>query len=309
MAVSGAMRPWGRTCTGATDSDMETSVTSDPAMAETEVDRILRRAGEVDDDQIDLAETALALAALDRPRTGLEWYRGHLDQLTEVVRARAGDEADVDAAAEALQAVFGRHFGYAGDDKSYDDLQNANLMRVIDRRKGLPVALGILYITVARRLGWDMQGLNFPGHFLIRLEVGAGRAILDPFAGGLRRETPELRDLIKAMGGVEAELRPEYHQPVGNRAILFRLQNNRKTRSLQAGSAQAAMAAMAPLLLIDPHEPYLWRELGILHIACGNPSDALRWLQRFLDAGPERVEPALLHQAATLIQRLKSTLN
>jgi regulator of sirC expression with transglutaminase-like and TPR domain len=157
----------------------------------------LRHVGTQADAEIDLAETALALAALERPEVSLDRYRDHLARLTDAVAEQAAHSPeDVEARVAALRAVLAEHYGYAGDALTYDDLQNANLMRVIDRRKGLPVALGILYIGTARNLGWDIHGLNFPGHFLIRLNQAGERAILDPFNGGQTRTVMELRDLL-----------------------------------------------------------------------------------------------------------------
>src|SRR3546814_18868046 len=83
-------------------------------------------------------------------------------------------------------------------------MSNADMMRVIDRRRGLPVALGILYLHGARAQGWPICGLNFPGHFLLRLDLGAERTIIDPFHGGETRDAAALRALLKTMAGEAA---------------------------------------------------------------------------------------------------------
>ena len=98
----------------------------------------------------------------------------------------------------ALHEVLAERHGFRGDDQNYDDLENANLISVIERRRGLPVALAILYLDAARRLGWPAEGLNFPGHFMIRLAAADGRGVLDPFAGGELRDAPELRRAAEA---------------------------------------------------------------------------------------------------------------
>src|SRR4029077_16348765 len=135
--------------------------------------------------------------------------------------------------AQVLSEVICGEFRYCGDEETYDDLDNANLMRVIERRKGLPVALGILYLTVARSQGWAAAGLNFPGHFLIRLESRDGRrAIIDPFHEGRVLETPASRQLLKVVSGQAGELEASHYKAVSNRDILLRLQNNVKTRRL-----------------------------------------------------------------------------
>src|SRR5690242_14093668 len=145
----------------------------------------LRELGASGERILPIAEAALALASFERPRIAPTRYRQHLRLLARDVGrhpgAAAGDGAEP---AGALNQVIPLKHGYSGDTLTYDDLQNANLMRVVDRRKGLPVALGILYMHAGRAQGWETVGLAFPGHFLIRLSDGPERLILDPFHGG-----------------------------------------------------------------------------------------------------------------------------
>src|SRR6185369_12533717 len=180
---------------------------------------------------IDLAEAALACAALDRPDIELDSYRQHLGSLTTDLRqlvkledaAIETDDQVLAARVDMLRNVLASRHGYRGDEATYDDLQNADLARVIDRRRGLPVALAILYIQTARNLGWQIEGVNFPGHFLIRLRVGGQAAILDPFDQGAPRSIVELREKLKALVGEKAELKLEHSAAVGDRDILLRL--------------------------------------------------------------------------------------
>src|ERR1700722_4125670 len=131
-----------------------------------------------------IAEAALALASFERPRVGPTRYREHLQLLARDVGNHPGGAGDVAERVRALNEIILLKYGYSGDALTYDDLQNANLMRVVDRRKGLPVALGILFLHAARAQGWESIGLGFPGHFLIRLSEGPERLIVDPFHGG-----------------------------------------------------------------------------------------------------------------------------
>src|SRR5437763_3546597 len=146
--------------------------------------RYLRELGAAGSPVLPIGEAALALASFERPRVALSRYRQHLATLARDVGRHAGATGDLAAQAHALNEIILLKHGYSGDELTYDDLQNANLMRVVDRRKGLPVALGILYLHAARSQGWDAAGLAFPGHFLIRLADGAERVIVDPFHGG-----------------------------------------------------------------------------------------------------------------------------
>ncbi len=148
---------------------------------------VLAAVGSLEDSEINIADAGLALAALGRQRTAPEPYQEHLAAIgTEMQTAAANADCNAEgdaglfARGTTLSKVLAGVFTYQGDRATYDDLQNANLMHVIDRRKGLPVALAILYIHAARSQGWAIEGVNFPGHFVVRL-VNAGRAlILDP---------------------------------------------------------------------------------------------------------------------------------
>jgi regulator of sirC expression with transglutaminase-like and TPR domain len=260
----------------------------------------LERAGEAPDEAIDLAETALALAALERPRVGLDWYRRHLADLSEACAREAGEGVG------GLGRAIGGVYGYHGDVQTYEDLQNANLMRVIDRRKGLPVALGILYLHAARAQGWSAAGLNFPGHFLIRVDTGAERAILDPFHEGHLCDPASLRGLLKTLAGNDAELRPEHYQPVGDREILLRLQNNIKLRLLQADQAERATDVIGTMLTLAPGHAGLWREAGLIHAHLGNVRAAVGALERVIDLADD---DTVLHEAAVLLQQLKANLH
>src|SRR5262249_29375802 len=146
-------------------------------------ERFLRELGADPSPVLPIAEAALALAAFERPRVALGRYREHLEALGRDIGRHPGAAGPIEARVRALNEIILLKHGYGGDELTYDDIQNANLMRVVDRRKGLPVALGILYLHGARAQGWDAVGLGFPGHFLIRLSDGADRLTLNPFHG------------------------------------------------------------------------------------------------------------------------------
>ena len=276
------------------------------ADTKAEAEAILTRTAGQADAEIDLAEAALALAALDRPQVPLARYRAHLAELAgDVGNEARAREHGVDQAAALARVLFER-YGYEGDRLTYDDLQNANLMRVIDRRKGLPVALGILMIHAARAQGWDMVGLAFPAHFLVRLESGGGRLILDPFAGGRVLGPAELRELLKEVAGEGAELKPSHYEPVGNRAVLLRLQNNLKTRLIQEQKLEAAGRVLTRMLLFAPDEPQLWREAGMLEARLGNLKRAIGLIETYRQKSPGEAQR---RQAAVLLQELAQRLH
>jgi regulator of sirC expression with transglutaminase-like and TPR domain len=269
-------------------------------------ERFLREVGGSRSARLPIAEAALALASFDRPRVGLARYSRHLATLAADVARRTTSGPDLAARANALNEIILLKHGYSGDELTYDDLQNANLMRVIDRRKGLPVALGILYLDAARAQGWDAVGLGFPGHFLIRLSDGGGRLILDPFHGGRILEAAALRELLKAIAGQEIELSPDHYAPVSDRDVLLRLQNNVKSRLLQAQRFEEAVRVIETMRMLAPDLAELAREAGLVHAQLGNMRAAVKAMEEFV---ANAAEGAARHEAAVLLQQLKSKLN
>ena len=268
--------------------------------------RFLRDLGASGEQVLPIAEAAFALASFERPRVGPSRYREHLQRLARDVGRHVGAAGDVAARAGALNEIILLKYGYTGDELTYDDLQNANLMRVVDRRKGLPVALGILYMHAGRAQGWDTVGLAFPGHFLIRLSDGPERLILDPFHGGQVCGAVELRELLKVTTGQESELQAEYYTPVSDRDVLLRLQNNLKARLLQAERLERAVGVVETMLMLAPDLAELWREAGILHARLGNLRAAAAALEQFVLRAPDGMAR---HQAAAMLQQLKAKLN
>ena len=268
---------------------------------------ILEAVGQAPDGDIRLGLAALALAALDRPGAGLGRYLDHLAELAADVAARAaGGDCGPEDHARALAAVLAEGHGYGGDRLTYDDPQNANLMRVIDRKKGLPVALGILYLDAGLAQGWAIAGLNFPGHFVVGLEAGAARLVLDPFSGGRLLDIDHLRELLRRLAGPDAPLMPAHALPVGRREVLLRLNNNLKGRALAAGQAERAAQVMERMTWIAPRAAPLWREMAELQTRLGNLGRAAEALNRVLELAESDVQR---HEAATALQALKRRVN
>jgi regulator of sirC expression with transglutaminase-like and TPR domain len=253
-----------------------------------------------------IAEAALALAAIERPRVAVARYREELQLIARDVGRHRGAGGDLDARARALGETILLQHGYSGDRLNYDDLQNANLMRVIDRRKGLPVVLGILFIDAGRAQGWEMAGLAFPGHFLVRLSDGRQHLIVDPFHDGRICSAPELRELLKAVIGADSELLPSHYAPVADREVLLRLQNNLKSRLVQERQFARAAQILETMLMLAPDSAELWGEAGMLYRELGNMRAAAAALEQYVVRVPDGLAR---HRAAALLQQLRRQLN
>ena len=260
------------------------------------------------DGEIDIADAALHLARIDAPDADWQAARGHLSNLARDAVHMSADIAgdDLPGQAGALAGLLSERHGYAGDAETYDDLANANLIRVIERRRGLPVALGVLWLHAARAAGWNAYGIDFPAHFLIGLDGGEGQIVLDVFAGGQPLDGRGLRGLVRRVEGPRARLRPGLLAAMGTRAVLLRLQNNIKLRRLRAGDLDGALTCTEDMLRIAPDDATLWREAALLHERLDQVAAALRCLSRFVELIPHGDAAA---RARAAIDELRSRLN
>ncbi len=267
---------------------------------------VIRAAAAAEKRELDLAGVALALAALDHPSLTLKPYEEHLSELAGEIAARKGKGLKGGAVAALVRDVIADKYGYAGDAKTYDDTANADLIRVIDRRRGLPVALGILYIHVARAAGAKACGLNFPGHFLIAIESGGERVVIDPFNEGASLEPGEMESLRERMTGQSGDWRPGEAPPMSDRAVLMRLLNNIRTRARAAADANRMAQVIERMLMLDASDAELWFELGLGYAATERPGAGLKALDQALRL--ERAAPWVA-QAAELSRDLRRKLN
>jgi len=258
------------------------------------------------DEVRDIGEVALLLANLDLPANDPAPYRSELDLLAADLGAASRGADTLAARIAALSQTLYQQHKFMGDVETYDDPQNANLMRVIDRRKGLPVALGILAIHGGRAQGWEISGLNFPGHFLLRLGKGGEHAFIDPFEGGRALGEGDLEQILHRVHGRTVPLQPEFIAPVTNRSILVRLQNNIKIRALNEGNRPRAIDILQSINLIAPENIEVLAELARLEAASGQVKSALRHLERYLQRDPPMREAAAI---ATLKEQLNRSLN
>lgn len=279
---------------------------------EFDPDSTLRLLGTQKDSQIDLFTAGIALAAAEHPGISLEKYFSHFKKIVAdtgerhaaLIAEGAQDTAQTQLA--ALKHIIADQEGYIGDEENYDDLQNADLIRVVDRRTGMPIALAILYIQAGRALGWTVDGLNMPGHFVCRLESGGQRLIFDAFDRAKILNAPDLRALLKKTQGDFAELSADYYEAASNRDILIRLQNNIKLRLIENEEYEKAAGVVEAMRMIDPDEFRLLLDAGVLYARVGRPKAAVRCLEDYID---QARNPKDRQEAALLLQQLKDTLD
>jgi regulator of sirC expression with transglutaminase-like and TPR domain len=254
-----------------------------------------------DGERLDLLEAALALSVLHREVPLRQHVKAMADAVADLVRRRG-------ATPESLAEVIAQSYAYRGDSETYDDLQNADLARVIERRKGLPVALSILYLHIARAQGWDAEGLAFPAHFLLRVAIDGARHVVDPFHEGAVRDAAELRELLQKVLGADAELSPSHFDPVPDRDVLLRLENNVRLRLVRREDWPGAARSLERMLAIAPDRPELLFELGQIDARLEKRRAAIAAFERFLVVS-DPAEPGLRQKAQALLQELRRGLN
>ncbi|MFT8244963.1 SirB1 family protein [Roseomonas sp. BN140053] len=284
---------------------------SEPFTGAAEARAALDAAGKLPDPELDIAGVALQFARLDAPEADWLATRRHLSDLArEAVAAAAADPEADGGDPQARRAVLARVIhgwgGYAGDTESYDAPENANLIRVVERRRGLPVALGILWLHAAEAAGWGAHGIDFPGHFLLGIEGARSQSVIDPFSGGTALAAPELRALLKRVSGGRAELRPGLLAPMDRRSVLLRLQTNIRLRRMSGGDLAGALTCTEDMLRLAPDASGLWREAGIMNQRLDRIGAALNCLNRFLELVPSG---ATAEQVRELIEELRQRLN
>jgi regulator of sirC expression with transglutaminase-like and TPR domain len=235
---------------------------------------------------VDLALAALLIAAEEYPQLVPEPYLRRLDQLAERVRDRQWDETAPVVILQDLNRVLFEEEGFRGNRESYYEPRNSFLNDVLDRRLGIPITLGIVYLEVGWRLGLPLQGVNFPGHFLVRYDGEALKLLVDPFQGGALRFEDEAQDILDHVYGGSVRMQPEFLRVAGRKAILVRMLENLKGNYLNARDDVRALAALERILLILPESPDHVRDSGIVLTRLGRTAEAVAALERYLDLLP-----------------------
>lgn len=238
------------------------------------------------DAELDLARLALVVAREEYPQLPPEPYLARLDQIAEEVRDRLSDEtAPLVVLEELLRVVFEKH-GYQGNREAYYDPRNSFLNDVLDRRKGIPLTLGIVLLEVGWRLGLPLEGVNFPHHFLVRYSGDVVQMLIDPFESGRVRFQDEAQAFLDRVYGGMVRVRSSYLESASKRDMLVRLLTNLKSLYSNVGDNERAVAAVERILLLRPDRHHEHRELGLLFARLGRAEEAAQHLKTFLDRQP-----------------------
>ena len=226
-----------------------------------------------EDARIDLSRACLLIAQDAYPDLDVERYIGEIERMATRLRARLAPTAAGEERVVALNQLLYEELGYWGNTQDYYDPRNSYLNEVIDRRTGMPITMSILYMELGRRIGLPVEGVSFPGHFLVRVRLRGGMLVLDPFSGGAPQSEDELRSRVKRVipDGVADDLPAselpldQFLEPATNRQILARVLRNLKGIYRKANKPERMLDVLNRMLLVTPDASAELRDRGYVY--------------------------------------------
>ena len=231
--------------------------------------------------ELDLFEGALLVAELVDPGEDL----GAAREAVAALAARVEEKIAAGAAPHAaLGEVLFEEEGFRGDEEDYDQPSNSSVARALFRHRGLPITLSILAIEVGRLAGLRLTGVGLPGHFVVGGPDLPDGMYLDPFDGGELYEAGGLARRLAAIFGQPVAVGPEILQPDPPRAILARVLLNLRRSYEQRDRWEDALEVLSCAEALEPDDPEIVRERGLLLVKCGRPEEALPVLEAYAAA-------------------------
>jgi regulator of sirC expression with transglutaminase-like and TPR domain len=258
------------------------------------------------EERLDLARAALAIALPGYPRLDADLWIEKIRTLAARVERRAGGERNAFRLVAAVNLVLFADEGFRGNSDDYYDPRNSFLNEVIDRKAGIPITLSVLYMEVARRAGLALQGVGFPGHFLVKCpaEEAADVLVIDPFHRGEVTPAGEFPSWVRERYGERLPFHPGLLDAVSKRQILQRILNNLKAIYLKQADYQSCLGVVERLLILDPGSLSELRDRGLLYFRLECFSQALADLERYLRAAPDAKDAETVRDQALRLRRL-----
>lgn len=253
------------------------------------------------DEKTNLAEAALLIAREEYPALDIPHYLLRLDEMLPSLRRRVPENADAPRLAEAINTFLFHDLGFSGDSQAYDDPRNSFLNDVLDRRLGIPITLSTLYMELARRIGFRVEGIGLPGHFLLKHSANGASFFIDAFNAGSFLTVQDCRERVSTMYGGSVPFREEFLAPVTKRQILTRMLCNLKGVYISLENYVKALSATDRILLLNPDDARELRDRGLLYFKLECFGSALRDLNAYLEKKPgARDAPEIRRHVARL---------
>jgi regulator of sirC expression with transglutaminase-like and TPR domain len=248
-----------------------------------------------EDVRIDLAHGCLMIAQDAYPGLNVERYLGDIERMAMRLRGRMPQTYGAEERVAALNQFLFEDLGFRGNTEAYYDPRNSYLNEVIERKTGIPITLAVLYMALGRRIGLPLEGVSFPGHFLVRLRLRGGVLVLDPFATGAPQSESELRARLQrvipagAADGVPVAELPldQFLEPATNRQILARVLRNLKAIYRETDKPERLLEVLNRMLVLAPDSSADLRDRGIVYQRLEAYRAALKDLSAYVEREPD----------------------
>lgn len=219
------------------------------------------------DENISLVDGALLIASNEYPELDIPVYRRHLESMAQELQAHAAGCGNAVDMIDTVNRYLFEDQGFAGNLAGFNDPRNSFLNDVLDRKLGIPLTLSILYMEMGTRIGLDVRGIAFPGHFLVKVVLEGEEVVLDPFSRGLVLDREELHqrlrhfpDSYRSDGKLDQLLKP-----AGHRDILLRMLRNLKNVYFEAEDYEHTLEMVNFMLVLAPDNVGEIRDRAFIH--------------------------------------------
>jgi regulator of sirC expression with transglutaminase-like and TPR domain len=263
------------------------------------------------EDEINLAEAALLVATHACPGLDVPRYLARIDELGAALGSRIPADATVSQRIAALNQYLFGDLGFAANTGDYYDPRNSFLHDVLERRVGIPITLSILYMEVGRRVGLPLQGVSFPGHFLVKCALSEGLVVLDPYSGGISLGLSDLQKRLREVQGGEVSraIIAGLLVAAGKKDIILRMLRNLKAIYLREQELDKGLAIMNWIVAAAPDQPLELRDRGMVYHELECSRAALADFEQYLRRSPAAEDAYEIRKRIIELQKEAARLN
>jgi regulator of sirC expression with transglutaminase-like and TPR domain len=258
--------------------------------------REFRQAVERPEENLDLGRAALTIALADYPDLDIAGYLRRIDALAVEVSQRAGVDADRYRSIAALNFVLFKEYGFRGNRDDYYDPKNSFLNEVIERKRGLPITLSILYMEVGQRIGLNIAGVGFPGHFLVKAKSEDEEIVIDPFNAGDVKSYEELQATLDQFYGGKVRLHRDMLAALPKKQIIKRMLGNLKAIYGRRDELVKMLAVLDRLIILDPGSVEDVRDRGAVYLRLECYGQAKDDFETYLRLAPDAQDAAAIRE-------------
>ncbi len=248
------------------------------------------------EDKIDLGRAALTIALTDYPNLDVLDYLARIDQLAGEVASSLDSEADIYRSMAALNYVLFKQHGFHGNRKDYFDPKNSFLNEVIERKTGIPITLSVLYMEVAQRVGLALDGVGFPGHFLVKCVGDGEEIVIDPFDGGEIKSRADIDKMLFNLYGGKVAFHSDLLAPSTKRDILKRMLANLKAIYINRNDLLKSLSVLDHVLILDPASAEDARDRGVVYLRLECYAQAREDFETYLRLRPDADDAILVRE-------------